>query len=478
MHWHRILFLAVTTLVLTTSPLKAQFLFPGLDLSNPQNPADSARQDADRAYQQGDYATAIQITSQLIDNNASDHVALHLRASARIEQGRNSGDKQLIRDGIADARTALALEGRKHYWLYLPYFYGLTSLAQIERRPGHAEMAITVATPLLDKPEVPAADRANILYQRALAYATTGKTAAAITDLDETTRLSPEHLAAFLKRAQLQAALGQTVEAAGSYDATVVAFPSKPVAYNDRGTFRRSQGDLAGALDDFTRALQIDPAFTMGYINRGITLLDQAEFLAAESDFTSALKQNNRQPFAALLRGTARVASGNSEGALADFSMAISLNPNYTAAYESRGCTHFFRKEYAAAAADFARTLQLDPQSTRVATWQSLSLGYQKKTDESQTALEVLAADKRPGMEWLHQVGNYLSGKSTAEQFLAAAKAAGPDQVCEAHFFMGHHLALTGDSDGSQQSFAECLKTKLDRLSAYRGARYATGDYK
>ncbi|HBL48049.1 MAG TPA: hypothetical protein DDZ90_32175, partial [Planctomycetaceae bacterium] len=51
---------------------------------------------ADQAQQQGDYAKSIALTSQVLQQKPDDHVAYYLRASARVEAGREQGNVQSI----------------------------------------------------------------------------------------------------------------------------------------------------------------------------------------------------------------------------------------------------------------------------------------------------------------------------------------------------------------------------------------------
>src|SRR4029079_5267074 len=74
-----------------------------------------ARSKADTLYQQGDYLKVVEITTWLIDNFPSDnpHFAYHLRASAKVELGKAAGSPKQVREGIADARTAIGINGVK-----------------------------------------------------------------------------------------------------------------------------------------------------------------------------------------------------------------------------------------------------------------------------------------------------------------------------------------------------------------------------
>src|SRR6516165_1612 len=100
--------------------LASEFEFQGVAQSPPR--VVDARTKADAAYQQSDYPKVIDLTTMLIDNYPNDnvHVAYHLRASAKIEIGRNSASAKQVRDGIADARQAIQLAGNEYPWVNIP----------------------------------------------------------------------------------------------------------------------------------------------------------------------------------------------------------------------------------------------------------------------------------------------------------------------------------------------------------------------
>src|SRR5260370_27882517 len=118
------------------------------DLEGPQSDsppeAIETRSRAESAYQQSDFPRVIDLATWLIANFPEDHayIAYHLRASAKIELGRAASSVKQVREGINDARQGLAQAGQEFPWLHIPYLYGLISLAEIERRPEHADMAI------------------------------------------------------------------------------------------------------------------------------------------------------------------------------------------------------------------------------------------------------------------------------------------------------------------------------------------------
>lgn len=452
--------------------------------------ATQARSQADAAYQQGNYSRVVELADFLIQNYPGDHVqiAYHLRASAKIEMGRMAGSGKQIRDGIADARQALSFGGNEFPWLHIPYLYGLSSLAEVERRPEHADLAIKVVTPVLQYPatkDFTEDDRANLYYQRGLAYAARGDFKLAAADQAQAIRLSPGHLGAYVKRAEAYSALRQARDALAAYDEAVARFPNVLLVFNDRGKYRRSTGDLEGAIEDFSRCLAIDPKSAVGYLNRGVCLADQNNPQAAEGDFTEAL---NLKPnagltsFAYRLRAAARLAQGNSAAAIADYSAAAKAAPQDATLYEERGFANLFQKDFAAAAADFAKALQINPQLARVLPWHAVAQSRSGQTAEARSLLETALAGKSPPTGWTAKVCGFLLDHVAEPEFLDATADANVQEkarrVCEAHYFIGQKQLLREDGNAASDHFREAAGTKQYSLSAYRGARYELGDFK
>jgi tetratricopeptide (TPR) repeat protein len=458
--------------------------------SNSPPPVVDARGKADSAYQQGDYAKVVELATWLIDNYPSDnvHVAYHLRASAKIEQGRQAGSGKQIRDGISDARQAVQLAGVEYPWTYIPYVYGMSSLAEIERRKEHADMAIKAVTPVLQYPEsknFTAEDRANLYYQRGLAYSARGDYKLAANDHAEAIRLSPQHLGSLLKRGEALSALGLIKDALAAYDTAVERFPNSLAACNDRGKLRRTAGNLDGAISDFDRCLQIDPKFVVGYVNRGMCLVETNNPQAAEGDFTDALKGKSDSGTTALayrMRAGARVAQGKGPEAISDFDAAIKINARDASLFEERGCAHYFQKDFAAASADFSKAVELNPQLLHLVPWRALALARQGKAEESRTLLEATLSGKTPPNGWLAKICGFLLDQVN-EQDLFATAAGAPAardkarQGCEARYFAGQRQLLRQDAEKAAEHFREALATKEYSLSAYRGACFELGQF-
>ncbi len=448
------------------------------------------RSQADSAYQQRDFARVIDLTTRLIGNFPEDHayIAYHLRASAKIELGRAANSAKQVREGINDARQGLALAGKEYPWLHIPYLYGLTSLAEIERRPEHADMAIQVVSPVLKYPISKGFtddDRANLFYQRGLAYAAKGDFKMAAADQAEALRLTPDHLGAHVKRAEALAGLGDSKAALAAYDEAVERFPNNLLVYNDRGNLRRKSGDLEGAIGDFSRCLVIDPKFAVGYLNRGFCLIQQDHPQAAVGDFSEALKLKlgpGQNVLAWRLRASARVAQGEAVAAIVDLNAAIKASPQEAALYEERGFANFFLKSYSAASADFANALKLNPQTTHLIPWQALAQARAGQTAEARVLLENALAAATPPAAWTVALCRFLLDQTSEHDLLDASAESSPREknrhLCEAHYFAGQRSLLREETKTAAEHFRDSIATNEHTLSAYRGARYELKNFK
>jgi tetratricopeptide (TPR) repeat protein len=464
--------------------------FPDGPSESPPQVVD-ARHKADTAYQQGEYSKVIELATSLIDGYPNDnvHFAYHLRASAKIELGRIAGSGKQVRDGIADARQAILLAGNEYPWVHIPYLYGLTSLAEIERRRDHADLAIKIATPVLQLPEskgYTADDRANVCYQRGLAYAARGDFKLAANDHAEAIRLSPQHLGAHIKRAEALSSLSQPKETLAAYDQAVARFPNVLVVLNDRGKLKRSNGDLDGAIADFTRCLALDPKSGVCFVNRGLCLVEQNSQQAAEGDFSEALKLKldpSTNVLALRLRSASRLIRGHAADALRDLNAAITINPKDATLYEERGCAYLFQKNYEAANSDFSKALQLNPQLAHVLPWQWLAISRSGMTSEARALLESAVAGKSPPTGWTAELCALLLDQSNDQELFELALIGTnarekSRQSCEARYFAGQKQMLRDDASKAAEYFREAVAAKEYSLSAYRGACYELGEFK
>lgn len=451
-----------------------------IPVNNAVNPAhEKLKTEADQAYREGGYASVIELTSRVLEENPQDDVALYLRSSARVELGRAQGDVKMIRNGIADSRSAIQFNAGKEVDFYLPYLYGMTTLGGLESNEAHAKTSVTVADQALKRADIKADGRANLLYQRALAKVSLKTFESAAADLREAITLVPVHLAARLALGEAYAAANKPAEARASFEEAIRQFPSNALVYNGRGVFEQQQGNHLDAMVDFTRALEIDPALYVALTNRGYSLMQTGDLESAVNDFSASLKANPNQPMVFNLRSTAQLLRGNLEAASDDLVNSLQIDKGNASTVAELAFVKFFAGEYSAAEADFAQSLKSDAKLRYVLPWRMMCLfALGQKTE-----LESLAAAprKKPAAErdWIDHLALFAAGDLTDVEL--ATKVYKDDekirqaQLCENYFFVGLKKQLTMQPDAALESFGKAHATGQRQLSAYRGAAIALG---
>jgi len=438
-------------------------------------PADPIKTAAEQAYQEGDFAKCIELTTQAITKDNNDHLAYYLRASSRVELGQVQRDVKQVRSGIEDARESLRAIGKLEPNYYLPYLYGMTTLAQLENRPEHAKTAVDIADTLVKK-NIPAEQKANIYYQRAVANLVRRQPQDAVKDYQAAIEAFPTHLGARIGLAESYVQANQPEKALEAYSAAVQAFPDNPLVYNNRGMFLQQRGQTKNAYADFTKAIELDPKFAVAITNRGFTSMNSGQHAAAEADFTAAMTIDADQPLPYSLRGTSRLAQGKIELALQDYLTVQKLDPQNPTTNADIGFAKLFAKDYAGAQTSFDTAMTADPNLRYLAPWRLWSGLLAGKTDAAAQVRESAAkpAEKR---DWVDHLALYLTGEETEQQLLAAAKTKDANlqnaQQCEAYFFIAERKAKTSDGNGAAVAYKAALQTKAINLSAYRGAQFA-----
>ncbi|MCH7688024.1 MAG: tetratricopeptide repeat protein [Planctomycetes bacterium] len=473
--------LALWLLLGSVERLEAQLRIFGnrRDSQNQQvNPAhERAKMEAEQAYERGEYQRSIDLASSVLRQNPRDDVAYYLRAGARVELGLVQNNPQLIRSGVADARESIRFDRKNTVMYYLPYLYGMTNLATIENRKEHAEISVKVAGQILARRTLKSDDKANLLYQRAMASIFLQSFEKAARDYEAAIKLQRNHLGAYLGLADAYSQAGNTSKALEAYGRAVETFPDTPLVYNNRGMYLQQLEKHEEAITDFTRAIELEPDYFYAYTNRGYTLLQSGDAVAAEADFSKSLQINSNQSTAYSLRSSSRLLQGKIKGALSDQSQAVRLTPRDPAAHADLGFVSFFSGDYNAAERSFAQSLKLDPTMRHLKPWQYLTREFNGQTTEAKKKFSPdLKPDSR-SRDWIDHLMAYLLGSISDAELLKAVSTKPPEinaaQLCEAHYFIGLRKHRSGSAKIAQQHFQKAVQTKATYLSAYRGAQVA-----
>lgn len=445
--------------------------------SNPE--IEKLRADAQKAYEETEYQKAKDLTNRILAVNPKDHAAMYLRASARVELGVLNRDLKEIREGIEDSRESLKIAGSGEYNYYLPYLFGMISLANIEDKKEHANVALEVAKTVLNKSSLTPEQRANVLYQRASAHMYLKDVNAAIDDYQAAIKGFPLHMGSYMGLAQSYIISGQPDKALATFTAAVEAMPTKAIVYNNRGLFLQQQGKSKESLADFTKAIEIDPKFATAYANRGFAYQSLGNLPEAEADYSKAITLAPMIPLFASLRGTCRLSQQNIPGAIEDYTTAIRLNPENAVVHADLGFAEFFSRDYAGAAAAFEQSIKTEPNAMRYLNpWRVWSLVLAGKPEGIS---DIAAASKnKPEKEqdWIDQQVLFLKGDISERAFVefvskttdAKMKNA---QLSEAYFFIGERRFHANDKANAVQFYQRVLDMKETHLSAYRGAQFA-----
>lgn len=436
---------------------------------------EALKEQADDAYRQRNFPQAIKLSNEVLAKQPEDHVGLYLRGSSQVEFGILSGNSDMLRKGIADARDAIRLEAKGKPEYYLPYIYGMSHLADVEQKKAHAQTALTVADSVLEREDLTAEQRANLYYQHAQANMRLDNNAGVEADLNQAIKFAPEHLAAHMALAELAASTKTPNEALAAFSKVIEAFPTNPVAYNNRGMFLQTQNRPADAINDFTYAIKLDARFVPAYINRGFAYLEENDFVKAEAALSEVINIDPAQLGAISLRATARMNQNKATEALEDYKRVVQMAPENPMAHADLGFAQFFSGDFAGAYTSFSKALEIESEMRFILPWK-LASAIRANTFQQQDYQAVLAKPTE-SRDWIDSLVLFQLGKIDVKALYAAThpddQEAKRAQLCEAYYFIGMELLRQDRQKDAIAYWQQSIKMQTPRLSAYRGAAFA-----
>lgn len=434
------------------------------------------KNEAEQAYKSSDFKTAIDLATKLLAENPKDARAYYLRASSRVELGQATRDLKLIRSGIEDSRESLRVGGTSEVAFYLPYLFGMTSLAQMENRRDHIDTVIKIADQILARGNVKPEDRANVLYQRAGAYSFLKQTDSAVADYRAAIEVSPSHMGAHVALAELLNQAQRYDRAEEIFTQAVQNFSTAPLVFNNRGMFYQQRGKYPEAIADFSKTIEIDPTYYIALTNRGFVQLQQGKYAEAEADFTKSLAVNATQSLAHNLRGTARLSLGNQPGAVDDYSRVLQADAQNAVAHADLAFAKFFGRDFPGALQLFDKALAIDSKLGYLEPWRYWCMVLTGQKDAADKQFDAVFAKAAADREWPEQLLTFLAERSDEQQLVDSVALDDPNrkamQLCEAYFFMGERRLVKGDRQGAAVAYKEAMTQKTPHLSAFRGSQY------
>jgi len=453
--------------ILVGSPLPAQAQ---------AQPSGSPIEQAQQAYDSHQYEQAMKLAEQVLQAEPKNDRALFLRGSAKVEMGIETGNAAMIRDGVADARSAIEVSQSQTPEYYLPYLYGMTNLSLLEDNAEHVQTSITVATQIIDRLQMSDDDKANMLYQRGLAKLQSDDTIdGGVADFKAAVALQPKHMASLTALADAYAMTEQNDEALEAFNQFIAAYPEHPIGYNNRGMFHKQIDNADAALADFRKAVELQPKFFVAQINLGYMLMESGQSAEAEKVFTNAIALQPENPSVYGLRANVRMRQGNSEGALADYQKAIELFPRNPLAHADLGFAYFFLKQYGEAFKQFDEAMNINGKLRFLDPWIYASMVLSGQVQEANSRFAGTLAKPTEERDWIDLLTLYLMGKVTEDSLLSSVnpddKTASLAQTCEGHYFIGLRQSNLG-GDSAKTHFEKCIETGASHLSAYRAAQF------
>ncbi|EFA43686.1 tetratricopeptide repeat protein [Hallella bergensis DSM 17361] len=142
--------------------------------------------------------------------------------------------------------------------------------------------------------------RADLLLQRAIAFADAQNYSDAISDLDDYLSLDKTSVIGWWTRATCQTLLnnydssrGQNVsmkaaQAEGDFAEAIKLAPKNAYLYFNRANMFADQKNFDRAVSDYTYTIQLDPRLAEAYYNRGIVFYRMGKYDAAQQDLSKA----------------------------------------------------------------------------------------------------------------------------------------------------------------------------------------------
>ncbi len=204
-------------------------------------------------------------------------------------------------------------------------------------------------------------DRADILYNLALAKGILGKQAEQASLLKEVLEEDPDHAAAHATLGEIYLEQKELDRAQQQFQKSIEADPDNFIARTGYGHVLIRQKKYDEAVEQLDKAVELKPDYPFSYVDRAKAKSSSGDTNGALADLAEAIKLDPGHYWNYIDRGKLRLYVGNVEGAYEDFDRAVELRPDYFLGYVYRGGANDDRDKPAAALHDYRKVSELRP---------------------------------------------------------------------------------------------------------------------
>ena len=232
----------------------------------------------------------------------------------------------------------------------------------------------------------------------------------------------------------------------------------------DGGWAYYQKNEYDRAIADYNKQIEMSPRHQMAYNNRGVAYARKDQHDRAIADYTKQIEISPRHDHAYRNRGNAYMSTEQYDPAIADHTKQIEISPRHDHAYSNRGIVKFYKGEFKGAAADLLRAIELRDNAY------SMLFRYLARARAGEVAAPELEANatRLQSKDWPYAAAELLTDKRSPEATLPVAGK--PDEVCEAHFYIGEWHLLRDDKSAATASLKFAVDTCSRHLVEYRAA--------
>lgn len=207
------------------------------------------------------------------------------------------------------------------------------------------------------------------------------------------------------------------------------------------------------AVTEATRLIHVSPKEADHWLHRARLYESHGDYVRAVADYGEVIKLDPKNAETWQLRGEANFKGAKIREAISDFDKFLSLKPDQKPYHWQRGIALYYAGRFADGKKQFELHQTVNPNDVENAVWHFLCTARAEGVDAAKKSLIPIEGDTRVPMAQVHQL---FAGKGTAEEVLAAAKAApantrAGEPMFYAHLYLGLYYEAIGDPNKTRE---------------------------